>query len=95
MKSVNASSGPGTGSVVLDPDQRVFSRNIEGLQLTASSRINSLANLSRIEETRGIITVQRDNSFVNEKNIDQQTHTHHIASVRYCIVDDEAKMERK
>ena len=53
LKSVNALSGHEFGSVVLDPDQRDFSGNIEGLQMTASSRMNSHIDLIRIGETRG------------------------------------------
>ena len=79
MKSVNASSGHEVGSVVLDPDQSDFSRNIEGLQMTASSRINSHTDLNKIDETRGNITVEGRNLFVNEKYIDRQAHTHHTS----------------
>ena len=39
MESVRASSGRDVDSVVLDNDGRGFSGNIQGLQLTASSRI--------------------------------------------------------
>ena len=41
MKSVNASSGHGLDSVVPDPERRDFSGNIEELQMTASSGLNS------------------------------------------------------
>ena len=58
MNSVNASCGHGVGSLVLDPDQRDFSGNLEGLQMTASSRTNSHRDLNRIDETRGNITVR-------------------------------------
>ena len=34
INSVNASTGRGVGSVVLDPDKRGFPGNIEGLQMT-------------------------------------------------------------
>ena len=78
MKSVNASSGHEVGSVVLDPDQRDFSGNIEGLQMTTSSRTNSHTDLNRIDEIRGNITVEGGDLLVNERNIDRQTHTHHI-----------------
>ena len=77
MKSVNASSGRRVDSVVLDCDQRDFSGNIEGLQMTASSRVNSHTDLNRIDETRGNIIVERGDLLVNERNIDRQTHTHH------------------
>ena len=43
---------------VLEPDQRDFSGNVEGLQMTTSSRIYSGRDLNRIDETRGIITVE-------------------------------------
>ena len=75
MKSANALSGNGIGSVVLDPDQRDFSVNIEGLQMTASSRINSQTNSNRIGETRDNITVEGSDLLVNKRNFDQQTHS--------------------
>ena len=49
MRSVNASSGHGVGSV-LDPNQGDFLGNIEGLQMTASSKINSHTDLNRIAD---------------------------------------------
>ena len=79
MKSADASSGRSIGGNVLEPDQRDFSGNIEGLQSTASSRINSRTDLNRIDETRGNITV--GDLLVNERNIDRQTHTHHTNSL--------------
>ena len=45
--------------------------------MTASSRINSDTDLSRIGETCGNITVEGVDLLVNERNIDWQTHTHH------------------
>ena len=77
MKSANASSKRSVDGNVLELDQRDFSGNIEGLQMTASSRINSRTDLNRIEETRGNITVEEGDLLVNERNIDRQTHTHH------------------
>ena len=41
MKSPNASSGRSVDGYVLETDQRDFARNIEGLQMTAASRLNS------------------------------------------------------
>ena len=41
MKSVNASTECGVGSVVLDPDQMDFSGSLEDPQMTASIRMNS------------------------------------------------------
>ena len=78
MKSVNASTGRGVGSVVLNPDQRDFSRIIKGQQRTVSSRRNSHRDIIRIDETRGNIAVEGGDLLVNERNIDRPTHTHHI-----------------
>ena len=58
MKSVNASSGRGAYSIVLDPEWKVFSGKIEGLQLTTLNRINSHRDLNRFDETRGNLTVE-------------------------------------
>ena len=41
MKSANASSGRIINGDVLEPDQKDFIGNIKGLQMTASSRINT------------------------------------------------------
>ena len=76
MKSVNASSGHGVGSVMLDPLEEYFSGNIEGLQMTSSSRINSHIYLNGIDETRGNITVEEGDLLVNERNFERHTHTH-------------------
>ena len=62
---------------VLEPDQRDFVGNIEGLQMTSSSRISSHTDLNRIDETRGNTTVEEGDLLVNEKNIDRQTCPHH------------------
>ena len=75
IKTVNASSGLGVGSAVSDPDQRDFSGNIDGLEMTASSGINSHTDLKRIDETRGNISVEGKDWLVSRKNIDQQTHS--------------------
>ena len=77
MRSINASSGRGMDSVVLDPDQRDFSRNILSLQLTASSRKKSYTDLKIFDETRSNMTVEGVDLSVNEGNFDRQTHTHH------------------
>ena len=63
-KSGNASSRRSVDGVVLDPDQRDFSGNVQGLQTTASSRINSYTDLNRIDETRGSNTVEGGHSRV-------------------------------
>ena len=77
MKSVNASSGRHPGNVMIDPDQRKFSGNIEGLHMTASSRLNSSIDLNTIDKTRGSITVEVEYFSVNERNFYRQSHTHH------------------
>ena len=77
MRSGNVSSGRSVHGNVLDHDQRGFSGNIKGLQLTALSRINSCTDLNRIDETRGNITVEGSDSLFSERNIDRQTQTHH------------------
>ena len=45
--------------------------------MTASSRINSHTDLSRMDETRGNITREECDLLVNEENIDRQTDNHH------------------
>ena len=44
--------------------------------MTASSRINSHTDQKRIDDTRGIITLEEGDFLVNESNIDRQTHAH-------------------
>ena len=48
INAVNASSGRDADSAVPN-----FSGNIKGLEMTASSRINSNTDLNNIDETRG------------------------------------------
>ena len=45
--------------------------------MTASNSIISHWDLNRIDDTRGIFTVDEDDLLVNEKNLDRQTHAHH------------------
>ena len=66
MKSAIASSGRSIDGNVLQPDQRDFSGNIEGLQMNASRRINSRTDLNRFDETRGNITVEEGDLSVNK-----------------------------
>ena len=75
MKSVNASSGRTVDGNVSEHEQRDFSGNIEGLQM------NSHTDLKRIDETRGNITIEGSDFLVNERNVDWQTHTHHIHDI--------------
>ena len=49
IKSVNASYGQDAEKFILDPDERIFSGNIESLQLTTWNRINSNPNLNRVD----------------------------------------------
>ena len=77
MKPTNAPSERSVDGNVLEPDQRDFLGNIEGVQMNASSRIHSRTDLNKIDETRGNITVEEGDLVVSEKNIDQQSHTHH------------------
>ena len=58
MKSANAHPERSFDGNVLEPDQKDFLGNIEGLQMTGSGRINSDTDLNRIDETRGNITVE-------------------------------------
>ena len=76
MKSVNASSGRGADSIVLDPEWRYFSGNIEGRQLTTLNRLNSHTDLNRFDETRGNLTVEEGDLSVRERKIDRPTYTH-------------------
>ena len=66
LNSANASSGWSVDGNVLELDQRDFSGIIEGLQMTASSRINSGTDLNKIDETRGNIPVEESDLLVNE-----------------------------
>ena len=76
MKPVDVSSGRGMHGVVLDPDQRDFSGNVEVLLLIASSRKNSNTDLNRIDETHGTIFVEDGDLALNGRNSDRQTHAH-------------------
>ena len=77
MRSANSSSGRSFDGNVLEPGQRDFAGNIDGLQMTASSGMNSHRDLNRIDETRGITTVEAGGLLVNERNIGRETPTHH------------------
>ena len=77
MKSANSPSGRSVDSNLLELTQRDFLGNIEGLRMTASSRMNSHTDLNRIDETVGNITVEESDLLVNEKNTDRQTYAHH------------------
>ena len=72
MKSANVHSERSVDCNVLEHDQRYFLGKIEGLRMTASSRINSHTDLSRIDETRCNITVDKGDLLVNEKTLTGQ-----------------------
>ena len=80
MKTANASSGRSGDGNVLEPNRRDFLGNVEGLQMTASSGKHSRTDFKMIEETHGIINVEGGDLLVYGKNIDQQTHTHHMVT---------------
>ena len=82
MKSANASSGRSVDGNVWDPDQSDLPGNIEGLRMTASSRMHSHTDLNKIDETRSNFTVEEGDLMVNGKNIDRQKHTHHSGYTR-------------
>ena len=76
MKSVIASSRRATDSVLQTPVQRSFSRNIEGLQMIASSMMNSNTDSKRLDETFGSVTVEGGDLTVKVRNFDRPVPTH-------------------
>ena len=77
MKSASAFSGQSLDGNVLKLDQRDFSGNVQGLQMTASSRLNSHTDLNKIDETRGNYTVGEVICLsMTETLIGTHTHTH-------------------
>ena len=81
LKSVNASSGRGPSSVLLDSGWRGSSQNIEGLPMNTSSRLDSNTELSRNDETRDKITLKASELSVSGKNFTRQSHIHHISTI--------------
>ena len=77
VKSAKAYSGRRVDGNVLEPERRFFSGNVEGLQMTASSRIQSRTDLKGVDETRGNVTVEEGDLVLNERNSDRQLYTHH------------------
>ena len=84
MKSANASAARCVGGNVLEPGHRGFSGSVEGLQMTASSRIPSRTDFSKIHETRGVISIEEGDLLVNEKN-DRQTRSHHSRFISILV----------
>ena len=58
MKLVKALSRRGPASLLFELDQRDFSANLEGFQMTASSKLNENTDINRIDETRCNITAE-------------------------------------
>ena len=85
MKSVNASPGRDIDIVVPDPNQIDFSGNMEALQMTASSRMNSNTELNKVDVTCSIVTVEVVDLSVNERNFDRHTHTYHRFAIHFQI----------
>ena len=72
-------------SVLPDTDRRYFSRNVEGLPMTASSRKKCHTDLNRIDDTRGSITVEAGDLAVNERNFDRQAHSLHTRGTFWIL----------
>ena len=85
MKSANVSSGRSVDGNILDPNQRVLSGNVEGLEMTTSSGIHSRTDLNMIDETRGNITVEEGYLVVNEKTL-TNNHTLITAAHYYSLL---------
>ena len=66
MRSADAASTCNPSSVVLEPDQRVFSGNTNGLKITASIRFISNTSLKGNDDTCGKTTVEADDLRVSE-----------------------------
>ena len=80
VKLAKAYSGRSVDGNVLEPERRIFSGNVEGLQMTASSRVLSRTDLNEVDETRGNVNVEEGDLVVNEKNSDRQLQTHHMVT---------------
>ena len=77
MKSVDAFSGRDPGKTVIDPNQRFFSGDAKGHQITVSIRLNSNTDFNSINETRGKNFIEAGDLSVNERKIDRETRAHH------------------
>ena len=74
IKSINASSGQESGSVVLDMDQKDFSADFEGIQINLSIRLNLNAVVGGIDDTGCDTTVETGDLLVSERNFELKTH---------------------
>ena len=98
MRSIGISSARNLDSVVLDPDQKDFSGDTNGLQRTASNRLNSNTNPNGVNETRGNITFEGRDLPVGKKNLDRETPTHHRVNLtvdsepKFCVGSENDKM---
>ena len=77
MNSVNASFGRDAEKIVPHPCQFDFSKEIEGIQVTASSKRTPNRALNRIDETGGNITDEVGDLSVNDRKSDRQPQNHH------------------
>ena len=75
-KLVNVTSGRSVDGDVLKHDQRSFSDNIERLEITALSRVNSRTDLKKLMRLVVILPYGSD-LLVHERNFDRQTPNHH------------------
>ena len=65
-------------SALLNPDQRDFSEDTNGLKLVTSSRCHSNINFDRIDVTRGNITIEKGHLLSSERLFDRETHAYHM-----------------
>ena len=77
MKLANVHPERSVDGNVLEPDQRDFLGNFEGLRMPASCRRNSHTDLNRLDETRCNITVDKGDLLVKEKTMHRQIYAYH------------------
>ena len=73
MGSFGTSWTGNPSSVVIDPDQRYFYGDTNGLQMTTPRRVNSDLNLNGIDKTRGTFTVEEGGLPVGGRSLDRET----------------------
>ena len=72
------SAGWDPGSVAIDLDQIDYSKNADGLQMTASHGLKWKRDLYKIDEICFNVTVELNYLLVKNWNFEWQTNTHHI-----------------
>ena len=80
IRSADISRTRNPSNVVLDPDLKDISLNVNGLQIIASSRNNSNTILNRIDGT-----VEAGDYPVSETTFDRETRIHHIHIVIFLM----------